>query len=259
MKSPVSPVPPLRLPLRSKWFLVASVVLFATTFAIGLLAKRYGSPGPDLSLDVTIIPERTAVLTGLCLAVNYMLSPAGNVVILLLICLVLMFALRRPLTALAFGSTVAVGWLSSEAGKIAVARLRPPTAATHALLLETGHSSFPSGHTAFAASLVWGAVLILATTARQRTITAIIGILFAVSVGLSRLYLGVHYPSDVFGSLLISTAGVMLWLPLWNHLAEPWLRRLPLTAILAAGPKARRNLQPLRPSLRLQDRTHDRD
>lgn len=239
MKQSRNVVPPLGLPGRSWWLLPASVILFAITFLVGLLAKRYGSPGPDLSLDVSIIPDRTTVLSGLALAVNSVLSPAGNVVILLLICLVIMFVLRRPLTSLAFGSTVAVGWVSSEAGKIAVARLRPPTAATHALLLETGHSSFPSGHTAFAAALVWGAVLILARTPGQRAITAIIGVMFAVSVGLSRLYLGVHYPSDVFGSLLISTAGVMLWLPLWNHVAEPWLRTLPLTARLSAhAPRA---------------------
>ena len=166
MKQPRYVVPPLGLPGRSWWLLPASVILFAITFVVGLLAKRYGSPGPDLSLDVSIIPDRTTVLSGLALALNSVLSPAGNVVILLLICLVIMFVLRRPLTSLAFGSTVAVGWVSSEAGKIAVARLRPPTAATHALLLETGHSSFPSGHTAFASALVWGAVLILATHVR---------------------------------------------------------------------------------------------
>ncbi len=219
--------------MRSWWLLPTSVILFAITIGIGFLAKSSGASGPDLAVDVDLAEARNGLLTVLALTVNYVLSPAGNVIILAVICLALMFVLRRPLSALAFGSTAAIGWLSSEVGKIAVARLRPPSDLTHALVMETGHNSFPSGHTAFAASLAWAACLVLARTDLQRRLTAVVGILFAAAVALSRLYLGVHYPTDVIGSLLISSAGIMLWLPLWNHIAEPWLRRLPLTTRLS--------------------------
>ncbi|MCZ2404709.1 phosphatase PAP2 family protein [Paenarthrobacter sp. Z7-10] len=193
---------------------------------MGVLATRFGSPGVDLNVDVSLIADRNQALTALALIINAVLTPMGNIIILVVVCVVLMFVLRRPLTALAFGSTVAVGWVSSEIGKVAVARLRPPGSVTHALILENGHDSFPSGHTAFAAALVWGAILILARTPRQRAITAVIGGLFAVSVASSRLYLGVHYPTDVAGSLLISTAAILFWLPLWNNLIEPRLRQV---------------------------------
>jgi undecaprenyl-diphosphatase len=216
------------------------MLLFAIALSIGLLAKRYGSPGPDLAMDEGLIPGRTTAQTGVALALDTLFSPVGNVIILLLGCLVLMFALRRPLTALAFGSLVSVGWLSSEIGKLAITRLRPPSAATHALIVEAGNDSFPSGHTAFAASLAWAGVLVLARTRTQRLISAIGGALLAAAVGLSRLYLGVHYPSDVIGSLLISTAGILLWLPLWNNLIEPRLRRAALLTKLT-GPRRSRH------------------
>lgn len=228
MKHLPTAVPPLRLPWRSWWLLPASIVLFAATLALGILANRFGSPGPDLNVEVGLIPDRNPILTALAFTIDAVLAPAGNVVILALLCLILMFLLRRPLLALAFGSTVAVGWVSSELGKVAVARLRPPGSVTHALILENGTDSFPSGHTAFAAALVWGAILILARTTAQRIITVVVGGLFAVMVATSRLYLGVHYPTDMIGSLLISTAGILFWLPLWNHLIEPRLRVVPL-------------------------------
>ncbi|HEY8701730.1 MAG TPA: phosphatase PAP2 family protein [Arthrobacter sp.] len=221
-------VPPLHLPGRSWWLLAASALLWAAALTVGLLAKLYGSPGPDLAWDESLIPTRTTAQTGLALALNTLFSPAGNVTILLLCCLVLTFGLRRPLTALAFGSLASVGWLSSEIGKLTITRLRPPAAATQALIMEAGNDSFPSGHTAFAVSLAWTVVLVLARTRTQRMITGIGGALVAAAVGLSRLYLGVHYPSDVIGSLLISTAGVLLWLPVWNNLIEPRLRRAAL-------------------------------
>ena len=236
MKQSPNPVPPLHLPGGSWWLLPASAFLFAVTLTLGLLAKLYGSPGPDLALDESLIPSRTTAQTGVALALNTLFSPAGNISILLLGCFVLAFGLRRPLTALAFGSLATVGWLSSEIGKLTISRLRPPASLTHALIVETANDSFPSGHTAFAASLAWAAVLVLARTRPQRVVTAAGGALLALVVGLSRLYLGVHYPSDVIGSLLISTAGVLLWLPIWNNLIEPRLRAAALIMELT-GPK----------------------
>jgi membrane-associated phospholipid phosphatase len=247
MKQPPASVTPLLLPGRSWWLLAGSAFLFAAAITLGIVAKLYGSPGPDLLWDEGLARDRTTARTGLSMALNTLFSPAGNVTILLLGCAVLAFVFRRPLTALAFGSLTSVGWLSSEIGKLTVSRLRPPSGATHALLLESGHTSFPSGHTAFAASLAWAVLLVLARTRAQRVFAAIGGIVLTAIVGLSRLYLGVHYPSDVIGSLLISTAGILLWLPLWNNLIEPRLRENALIRNLTAlGPLEHRLTVPTR-------------
>lgn len=228
-------MPSLGVPGKSWLLLAASLGLFTLTFVLGHLAKTYGSPGPDLAMDQLLIPGRNPILTGLFLALHSLFSPLGNVIILAFACLLLAI-LKRPLTAIAFGSLVSIGWLSSEVGKIAVLRLRPPTEATQALIAEAGHDSFPSGHTAFAAALAWGAVLVLAQTRHQRTVTAVAGAVLVTVVAYSRLYLGVHYPSDVMGAVLISTAAILFWLPLWNRMVEPPLRRSFLIARMTDSP-----------------------
>ncbi len=222
------------LPLGS-WFLAPiGVVLFALTLTIGLVAKSYGPFSPDLALDVQLSEGRSPFLNALALGINYGLGPVGAVIIFFLICSWLWWGRRTPLRALAFGSITAVGWLSADIGKYTVARLRPPSAATHALVLETGHNSFPSGHTAFAASLSWAIILVLARPGAQRRLAVVVGALFTAAVAFSRIYLGVHYPTDVVGGLLISAAGILIWLALWSNLIEPRLR-----GIIALNPGPR--------------------
>ncbi|MFA5698947.1 MAG: phosphatase PAP2 family protein [Sphaerochaeta sp.] len=61
----------------------------------------------------------------------------------------------------------------------------------------TGYS-FPSGHTTTAASFYTTLALLL-----KKRAFSIIGAILIVLVGISRLYLGVHWPNDVFGGLVI--------------------------------------------------------
>lgn len=223
---------PLYLQLRS-WFLVpVGVVLFALTLTIGLVAKSFGSYSPDLAVDVEMSEARNPVVNAIGLGIHYGLGPLGAVIILAGTCAWLMFVRRAPIRSLAFGSITAVGWLSSEIGKFTVNRLRPPHDVVHALIAEPGHDSFPSGHTAFATALAWAVILVLTRPGIQRRWTILAGALFTAAVALSRLYIGVHYPTDVIGSVLISTAGILIWLALWNNLLEPRLRNARLLSRL---------------------------
>ncbi|MEN3345148.1 MAG: hypothetical protein V7635_1724, partial [Arthrobacter sp.] len=40
-------------------------------------------------------------------------------------------------------------------------------------------------------------------------------------VAFTRMYLGVHYLSDVIGSVLISSAAILAWAPVWNNFIAP--------------------------------------
>ena len=64
----------------------------------------------------------------------------------------------------------------------------------------TGYS-FPSGHTTTAASFYTSIALLL-----KKRICSIIAAIMIVLVGVSRLYLGVHWPNDVFAGLLIGVS-----------------------------------------------------
>lgn len=63
------------------------------------------------------------------------------------------------------------------------------------------------------------------------------GSLFVAVVAFSRMYLGVHYLSDVLESVPISSAGILAWLPVWNHLIAPRISRIhPIQRLEKQGP-----------------------
>ena len=70
-------------------------------------------------------------------------------------------------------------------------------------------SSFPSGH-AMSATVVYGTVAYLLARLQKhrwsRAITLLLGILMIALICLTRLYLGVHYPSDVLGGIIVGLA-----------------------------------------------------
>lgn len=73
----------------------------------------------------------------------------------------------------------------------------------------TGYS-FPSGHTTTAASFYTSLALLI-----KKRAFSIIAAIMIVLVGVSRLYLGVHWPNDVFGGLLIGVS-ISLLLYRWS-------------------------------------------
>ena len=87
-----------------------------------------------------------------------------------------------------------------------VARPRP---AVHRLNSTPATSSFPSGHTAAATVLFVGIALIVACCTRKtlaRAGSALLAGIVAVVVGFSRVYRGLHHPTDVFVGLLFGLA-----------------------------------------------------
>lgn len=74
-------------------------------------------------------------------------------------------------------------------------------------LIEIGGFSFPSGHSMYAASL-YGITFVLlwgkCTQMWQRILLTAVTVLMISMIGVSRIYLGVHYPSDVLGGYIIS-------------------------------------------------------
>jgi undecaprenyl-diphosphatase len=104
-----------------------------------------------------------------------------------------------------------VGRLLTEAQKYWIARARPDLE-PHLVVVKT--TSFPSGHAT--SSMIFYLSLALMLTvhhhARRRLVAASTAIALSVLVGLSRVMLGVHWPSDVVGGWAFGLLWVLLTL-----------------------------------------------
>ena len=88
-----------------------------------------------------------------------------------------------------------------------VARPRPFLVDLSIVQLSSGvGGSFPSGHTGDAFAIAMVLVLVF-----RRWVVAVPALLWALGVGWSRMALGVHYPSDVLGGILLGTLSAALW------------------------------------------------
>jgi undecaprenyl-diphosphatase len=81
-------------------------------------------------------------------------------------------------------------------------------------LADAGWYSYPSGHAMLAPVIYGFALILLAKSVRSRearTTLLLLGITIPPLIAISRVYLGVHYPSDVVGALFLGNAWVLLW------------------------------------------------
>ena len=81
----------------------------------------------------------------------------------------------------------------------------------HLLIMENDPNSFPSGHTASTFSVVMIFVLNMKKIFKKYYIAiSIITVVFAFLIAFSRVYVGVHYPSDVIVGGIIGTVMALL-------------------------------------------------
>ena len=96
--------------------------------------------------------------------------------------------------------------ITNAALKNIIQRIRPYDVmdALKILVAPEHDFSFPSGHTACSFAAAWA---LLRTAPRKYAVPALI---LAALIGLSRLYVGVHYPTDVLGGLIVGIAAAEL-------------------------------------------------
>lgn len=92
-------------------------------------------------------------------------------------------------------------------------------------LVEEKGFSFPSGHSLAVTLLIGSLIIIVGQRVKDRTVRLILQILlgiYLVSVIISRVYLGVHYPSDVLASLCLGLGIIFIEFPFYDKLRFKW-------------------------------------
>ena len=134
------------------------------------------------------------------------------VLTLLAVALVALLARRRVREAAFVLAASLMAMAASGLGKVAFDRRRPMVFSSgHDWTFLTGNGgsnwSFPSGHTMGITGLAAALVVALWPTRRRRP-ALVVALLVCAGVGVTRVYLGAHFPTDVIGAWALAVAVV---------------------------------------------------
>jgi membrane-associated phospholipid phosphatase len=194
----------------------AALILFA---ALAGLAHHYAYFGWDLQLERSI---QSITFPGFKTAMRS-ISMLGNgwvpVAAVSGTALALWFA-RLKIEALICVIGVALGAGVNRLFKAWISRPRPSEPLVQ-VAYDVAHESFPSGHVVFFIEffgfLLFLSFVLLKVGAIRRTALALCGLLIGL-VGVSRVYLGAHWPSDVVGAYLAGGMWLMLMIEVYRRL-----------------------------------------
>jgi undecaprenyl-diphosphatase len=142
--------------------------------------------------------------TSILVAITWFGSTIGVAAIAIVVAVIAYLRSRRPGVFLYLLLVVAGQDLVMNLVKIAVHRARP----TIDQLVGASGTSFPSGHTTAAAACytAFALVLGLRRSPRVRALLFAAAVAIAVAVGCSRMFLGVHWFTDVLGGFVLGWA-----------------------------------------------------
>lgn len=194
---------PERRGLSGAWPVLFAVVSLGLFAVLALLVVRDTSLGFDTSLLRALrgssdpaIPVGPAWLSHAARDITALggVTVLGLATALTVICLLLA---RRVSMAIMVFLAVCGGWVVSALLKIGIARPRPDIV-PH--LVQVYDYSFPSGH-AMLSAVTWLTLGVLAGSVQPRRSIRIFlpvaAVALTLAIGMSRVFLGVHYPSDV--------------------------------------------------------------
>jgi len=187
-----------------------AAVLLSLFVALGVLA-HHAAAGTGFDHEVLgwMVDHRSPGLTWLAIAVTDAGSPVATGVIALAAGAVLWWRSGSARPAILILVTLGAAVATSTLTKIVVGAHRPPLAIQ--LIVETD-PSFPSGHVTGTLALL-GALTVVISQHGGRAVHGALLALTATAtalVALTRLYLGVHWVTDIVGGVLLGATAVVI-------------------------------------------------
>ncbi|MCC4212305.1 phosphatase PAP2 family protein [Leeuwenhoekiella parthenopeia] len=169
----------------------------------------------DSRVTEFVLSYRNPALTNYFIIVTDIGDLYGYLSILVIATILSYFVFKQWKYVLQIVLVLALASISNVILKRFIDRARPGI--EHLVTVET--LSYPSGH-AMSAMAFYGFLIYLVTRFRMNTflkalcITALV--LFILSIGISRIYLGVHFPSDIAGGFIAGFIWVIFCILLFN-------------------------------------------
>ena len=139
----------------------------------------------------------------------------GGAIFVISLTTILFFVIKDRKIGISIITNLGIVTILNQIIKFIMQRPRPTE---FRIIEETGYS-FPSGHSmvslAFYGYLIYLIYKYINNKHLKRTLIIILSILICI-IGVSRIYLGVHYTSDVLGGFLISFAYLIIYIELVN-------------------------------------------
>lgn len=147
------------------------------------------------------------------------ITHCGDWVVILPTCAILMFTLKEKNQKIAISLNLVTIFLLNQFMKLLFNRPRP----TENVLIEAVGYSFPSGHSmvsmAFYGLLIYLAYKNIKNKGLRNSICIGLTILILL-IGISRIYLGVHFASDVIGGFCVSMVYLILMISILKEKLE---------------------------------------
>jgi membrane-associated phospholipid phosphatase len=195
--------------------IVLVVVILVIVAGIALTHSR-SETAAETKLLAQVAASRVGALVSISLALNWVFSPPIALIVGVIAAGGVFAVTRNWVTVLHFVLLVLGTWLSSEVVKVIVHRPRPTARLADTLVPNPDPDSYPSGHVCFAVALGL-AFFVLAIRSRVRVVIAVLAILLALVTAGTRIYLGIHYPTDALASLVFGVAAFVGIEAVWRR------------------------------------------
>jgi undecaprenyl-diphosphatase len=190
-------------------------VLAVAGLALGWLAHNYGRFPGDLPVTLALQTFQSRPFLAAMEGISYVIDNwKGTIVVV-----IAAFIFWRK-TSVLEGAMILLSGLFTAANeliKIIVNRPRPNADLVKVYIVESG-KSFPSGHSFFAVAVLGFIAYLIAShqsKRSQKALTVSVSIFLILAVGVSRIYLGAHWASDVFGGYMVG--GAFLVFEVWIY------------------------------------------
>ena len=139
----------------------------------------------------------------------------GGAIFLIVVTIVLFILIKNKKIRLSIFSNLVIITILNQLLKRILQRPRPTE---YRIIEETGYS-FPSGHSMISMAFYGYLIYLIYKYAKNKYIKWISIVLLSIlicAIGISRIYLGVHYTSDVLGGFLISISYLIIYISAVN-------------------------------------------